>query len=81
MARLLGRPEGGFIPRWYSDPVGAGHRPEAIEAMCEEFLKISDEMYSAAGVTSLGARASCPHQLRFQTVLFLVPNYRSLTNP
>lgn len=41
MARLLGRPNGGFIPRWYSDPVGAGHRQEAIDAMCEEFLHIA----------------------------------------
>ena len=41
MLRLLGTPEGGFIPRWYSDPVGAGHRQEAIEAMCEEFLLIN----------------------------------------
>jgi uroporphyrinogen decarboxylase len=40
MVALLGRPEGGFIPKWYGDPVGAGHRPEAIEAMCEEFLRI-----------------------------------------
>ena len=36
----LGRPHGGFIPRWYSDPTGAGHRQEAIDAMCQEFLKI-----------------------------------------
>lgn len=41
MAALLGRPTGGFIPRWYGDPVGAGHRPEAIDAMCDEFLKIA----------------------------------------
>ncbi len=41
MAELLGRAEGGFIPRWYSDPVGAGHRPEAIDVMSEEFLKIA----------------------------------------
>ncbi len=41
MVRLLGRPNGGFIPRWYSDPVGAGHRQEAIDAMCEEFLRVS----------------------------------------
>ena len=40
MVKLLGRPRGGFIPRWYSDPVGAGHRPEAVDAMCEEFLRI-----------------------------------------
>jgi len=43
MARWLGRPGGGFIPKWYLDPVGAGHRPEAIEAMCEEFVRISRE--------------------------------------
>jgi hypothetical protein len=41
MDHLLGRAQGGFIPRWYSDPIGAGHRPEAIEAMCDEFVKIS----------------------------------------
>jgi uroporphyrinogen decarboxylase len=40
MVRLLGRPNGGFIPRWYSDPKGAGHTPEAVDAMCEAFLNI-----------------------------------------
>ena len=40
MVKLLGSPKGGFIPRWYTDPVGAGHRQEAIDAMCEEFLKL-----------------------------------------
>jgi uroporphyrinogen decarboxylase len=43
MASLLGRPNGGFIPRWYSDPVGAGHRQEAIESMCEEFLRMAKQ--------------------------------------
>lgn len=43
MVAHLGRPEGGFIAGWYSDPVGAGHRQEAIDAMCDEFLKISRE--------------------------------------
>jgi hypothetical protein len=43
MARVLGRPKGGFIPRWYTDPAGAGHRPEALAAMCEEFVQISRE--------------------------------------
>lgn len=43
MARHLGRPGGGFIPRWYTDPVGAGHRQEALDAMCEEFLRIGAE--------------------------------------
>lgn len=41
MVALLGRPKGGFIARWYSDPVGAGHRKEAIDAMCQEFLKFN----------------------------------------
>jgi uroporphyrinogen decarboxylase len=40
MVELLSRPEGGFIPRWYSDPKGAGHRMEAVNAMCEEFLRL-----------------------------------------
>ena len=48
MARLLGRPSGGFIPRWYTDPVGAGHRQESITAMCEEFLKISAQLPARA---------------------------------
>ena len=43
MVECLGKPEGGFIPKWYGDPAGAGHRPEAIRAMCEEFLEISRE--------------------------------------
>ena len=41
MARLLGRPAGGFIPRWYTDPDGAGHTREALDAMCREFLRLS----------------------------------------
>ncbi|MGC9468453.1 MAG: uroporphyrinogen decarboxylase family protein [Anaerolineae bacterium] len=41
MVRTLGRPNGGFIARWYSDPAGAGHRQEAIEAMCDEFVRLS----------------------------------------
>jgi uroporphyrinogen decarboxylase len=45
MVKLLGRPEGGFITQWYADPVGAGHSQEAVDAMCDEFLKISREMY------------------------------------
>jgi uroporphyrinogen decarboxylase len=48
MTVLLGRPEGGFIPRWYTDPAGAGHRQEALDAMCEEFLQISMERYGRA---------------------------------
>lgn len=41
LVRELGRPAGGFIAKWYGDPTGAGHRPEAIEAMCREFLRLS----------------------------------------
>ncbi|MFH1024108.1 MAG: uroporphyrinogen decarboxylase family protein [Planctomycetota bacterium] len=40
MVTTLGRPEGGFIARWYSDSVGAGHRPEAVEAMSDEFVTL-----------------------------------------
>jgi hypothetical protein len=40
MVETLGRPEGGFIPKWYPDPKGAGHTQEAIDAMCDEFMKI-----------------------------------------
>ena len=40
MAAKLGRPEGGLIPRWYNDPHGAGHTQEAIDVMCQEFLRI-----------------------------------------
>ena len=41
MVKLLGRREGGFIPRCYADPVGAGHSPESTDAMCEEFLRLA----------------------------------------
>jgi hypothetical protein len=40
IVKALGRSNGGFLARWYADPEGAGHRQEAIEAMCEEFLNI-----------------------------------------
>ncbi|HOZ45249.1 MAG TPA: uroporphyrinogen decarboxylase family protein [Candidatus Hydrogenedentes bacterium] len=43
----LGRTEGGFMARWYGDPVGAGHTREAIDAMCDEFLAISAERAKA----------------------------------
>jgi len=45
MAECLGTKEGGFIPRWYGDPKGAGHTKEAIDVMCKEFLQISRELY------------------------------------
>jgi uroporphyrinogen decarboxylase len=41
MAELLGTSKGGFIPKWYGDPVGAGHQQEAVDAMCQEFLNLS----------------------------------------
>ena len=48
LVRTLGRPNGGFIAQWYGDPAGAGHRPEAVAAMCEEFLELS-RRHGAAG--------------------------------
>jgi hypothetical protein len=36
----LGTPAGGFLPKWYGDPEGAGHSQQAVKAMCNEFLKI-----------------------------------------
>jgi len=48
MVALLGRPNGGFMPKWYGDPTGAGHTQAAIDAMCEEFLKISKEQFGNA---------------------------------
>jgi uroporphyrinogen decarboxylase len=45
MVKHLHTDKGGFIPKWYIDPVGAGHRQEAIDAMCDEFRNISKELY------------------------------------
>ena len=44
LVRTLGRPNGGFLARKYGDQAGAGHRDEAVAAMCEEFLRISDDL-------------------------------------
>jgi hypothetical protein len=41
MVQTLGRPRGGFMAKWYGDPAGAGHRDEAIEAMCQAFVRLS----------------------------------------
>ena len=35
----LARPEGGFIAGHYGDTVAAGHTSEAVNAMCDEFMK------------------------------------------
>lgn len=43
LVATLGRPAGGFIAQWYGSPIAVGHSPEAIEAMCAEFLKLSRE--------------------------------------
>lgn len=40
MFNKLSTPAGGFIAGYYRDPVGAGHSPEAIKAMREEFIKL-----------------------------------------
>lgn len=41
----LGGKAGGLIPKWYTDPAGAGHSSEAINTMCETFLEISSDVY------------------------------------
>ncbi len=58
MVSLLGRPQGGFIAMWYSDPAGAGHTQEAVRAMCEEFLKISGEIADSAFPYEVSSGAS-----------------------
>jgi len=40
LVAALATDRGGFLPKWYSDPVGAGHCQQAVEAMCEEFLRL-----------------------------------------
>ena len=47
LAEKFASRKGGFIPKWYGDPVGAGHRQEAVDAMCAEFLKVSAAIYGA----------------------------------
>jgi len=48
MVSTLARPQGGFICGYYGDPRGAGHTQEAIEAMCREFLRVSDQAHRPA---------------------------------
>ena len=43
MVRWLGRPNGGLILRWHDDPKGSGHSEAALEAMCDEFGRLSRE--------------------------------------
>jgi hypothetical protein len=42
MAAHLGRRNGGFIAKYYEDPEGVGHTPEAVAAMCDEFTRIGN---------------------------------------
>ena len=44
MKRAFYKNGGGFIPRWYTDPEGAGHTQQAIDTMCQTFLEICDEV-------------------------------------
>jgi uroporphyrinogen decarboxylase len=50
LVTTLGRPGGGFIAQWYGDPAGAGHRQEAIDAMSQEFVRLS----AAHGAMAVG---------------------------
>ena len=43
MVKYLYKNGGGFIPRWYADPKGAGHSKEALDVMCKEFLRLSTQ--------------------------------------
>lgn len=45
MFEKLGSTRGGFIAKFYGDPRGAGHTEEAIEAMFDEFEKISNKHF------------------------------------
>lgn len=44
MVSKLGTPKGGFIAGYYSSPQSVGHTPQAIQAMCEEFMQIHREI-------------------------------------
>ncbi len=39
MIKHLARPEGGFVAGYYGDRKAAGHTDQAVEAMCDEFMK------------------------------------------
>jgi hypothetical protein len=43
LVEKLGTDKGGFIAKWYGDPIGAGHTEEAVKAMSDEFVKIGKE--------------------------------------
>lgn len=43
----LATPRGGFIAGYYGDPRAVGHSQEAIEAMCDEFGRISRALYGS----------------------------------
>jgi len=45
MFTKLGSTKGGFIAKFYGDPVGAGHSEEALESMFSEFEKISSTYF------------------------------------
>ena len=45
LVETFASPRGGFLAEWYSDPEGVGHTKESVNAMCEEFKKLSVEKY------------------------------------
>ena len=49
LVQYLGTERGGFMAKWYPDTAGAGHTPEAVAVMCDEFVRISDEMRAGSG--------------------------------
>lgn len=45
MFEKLGSTKGGFIAKFYGDPIGAGHTEASLEAMFDEFTKISQKHF------------------------------------
>jgi hypothetical protein len=55
LVTTLGNPKGGFMAQWYSDPAGAGHSQEAIDAMCDEFVRLSNQHTTVEPTVPAGA--------------------------
>jgi hypothetical protein len=44
LVQMLGTSKGGFIANYYSDPDSIGHSNSSIDTMCDEFIRISNEI-------------------------------------